>query len=142
VFIYNEDSSKIRKEIHKNYGKIAAMTWRRLNLQKYVSKYNYIDFRKNFYRNFFIVSSRLFFKEENKRRNKQNFGQQFEKLSRFIKCLPSMKFLMKFMHKLDFESRNSRRDIIFIKLVIEILNHYYRKYDFPLFEVRIWNLLF
>jgi len=135
VFIYNEDSSKIRKEIQKRFGKIAAMSWRRLNIQKYVSKYNVVDFQKNFYRNFVTVSSRLMFRVENRRKSQSDFGQQFEKLNKFIRCLPSLNFLIKYIHKLDFENRSSRKDIIFTKLVIEILNHYYRKYDFPLFEV-------
>ncbi len=134
-FIYDEDSSKIKKEIQKYYGKIAAITWRRLNLGKFVSKFNYIDYRKNFYRNLYLIIARLFFKQESKRINNTNHGESFDKLRSFINCLPSLKILIKTIKKIDFENSSSSKDIVFVKLLIEILNYYYMKFDFPLFKV-------
>jgi len=134
-FIYDEDSSKIKKELQIYYGKIATITWRRLNLEKFVSKFNYIDYRKNFYRNIYLIIARLFFKQENKRMNIKNHRESYDKIRNFINCLPSLKLLIKIIKNTDFEDSSSSKDIVFIKLLIEILHYYYKKFDFPLFKV-------
>jgi hypothetical protein len=124
----------MKKEITKKYGKLAAVTWRKLNNKKFVSKYNYISFRKFFYKKIYFIFTKLFYKEEI---NRGKLTQTFDKLKQFMKCLPSLDTLLKYVNKVDFTKSSSKNDIIFIKLLLEMINHFYKKYDYPLYKVII-----
>ena len=50
-------------ELKKVYGKLAAMTWRKLNNKKFVSKYNYISFRKKYYENIYQIFCKVMYRE-------------------------------------------------------------------------------
>ncbi len=51
VNLFNPDLKRL-------YGKMAAMTWKKLNNRKIVSKYNYISFKKKFYENVYKIFSK------------------------------------------------------------------------------------
>lgn len=53
----------INKELKRHYGKLAALTWKKLNNKKFVSKYNYISFKKKYYESIYQIFAKLFYKE-------------------------------------------------------------------------------
>jgi hypothetical protein len=52
-----------------------------------------------------------------------------------MKCLPSVKTLTNHISKIEFKEEN-KKDLVFTKFVMEMLEHYFKKFDFPLFNVK------
>lgn len=141
IFVINEESNKIKKDIYKTYGRFAVMTWKNLNSKKILSKYNYIQFRKRFYKNIYELFCKLSYKENTSRKP---LSGVYSKLDNFIKSLPSLIKINEFIKTMDFDKEQNKKEIIFIRLLLEIYNFYYIKYDYPLYRVKIfaYNLLF
>lgn len=63
-----------------------------------------------------------------------------EKIKLFVKSLPSIKFLERFMKKINLKNEMNINNTCSIYIIIELLNLYYELNDFPLFEVK--NIFF
>ncbi len=131
MFVLNCQNNKTKREITHRFGKLAARTWKRLSDKKYVSKFNSLGFRKMFYRKIYFIFSKLLYNVDYK---KIKFPYNFERLAQFMKCLPSVKFLIKYVLKIEFSEAN-KKEVVFIKFVMEMLEHYLRKFDYPLYNV-------
>lgn len=82
-------------DIKRTYGNLAAITWKKLNRKKILSKLNYINLRRNFYKNIYQDFSKLIYKvlsvvPANKVKN-------YEKLLVFIDCLPKLSKMNKIL---------------------------------------------
>jgi hypothetical protein len=57
------------------------------------------------------------------------------KLKVYAESFPSLNILEKYSDKIDVNNPNKITEVCSIYLVIELLNLYYNKFDFPLFKV-------
>jgi hypothetical protein len=96
---------------------LAALTWRKLNNKKFLSKYNYVGLRKKFYNNLYALFSRLLHRVES---NKININQNkhFENLQKFIKCLPKIGVFFRLIKKMDHQDFNKKVRILLYRTVL------------------------
>jgi hypothetical protein len=89
---------------------MAAFTWKKLNLKKFVSKYNYISFRKKYYENIYQIFSKALYKESVSILLTQCSVKKrimFNKIVEFISCLPGLKHIEERIECLDFEKEKN-----------------------------------
>jgi hypothetical protein len=77
--------------------------------------------------------SKFFYFVENN--NKYQLSEKYSKLWKFIRCFPSIKGLSYYIKKIDFTKTSNKKEILFIRLIIEMDNHFYKKFDYPLYKV-------
>ena len=122
---------KIIKDVYKNYGKIAALTFKRINNKKFILIDNCYMIKKYFYEKLHMTYCKLFYKCE---RKKYQDAQLNEKLTELIKCFPSIKYLNRYLKKVDFKDSKNKKDLVFIRFTITLLDYFYKKFDFPLYN--------
>jgi hypothetical protein len=88
---------------------------------------------------FTLVSERLYRRIieiyfSNLTQEKEDSKSMFKNTKLFISCLPTLKFIHKFIQKKTFDSEKNKRNIYFIKLCLDIYEDYYKNFDFPLFR--------
>ena len=57
------------------------------------------------------------------------------KLKLFSESFPSLRLLEKYANKIDVNNPGKITEVSSIYIVIELLNLYYKRFDFPLFKV-------
>jgi hypothetical protein len=88
---------------------------------------------------FTLVSERLYRKIleiyfNNLTQEKEDYKSMFKNTKLFISCLPTLKFIRKFILKKTFDSEKNKRNIYFVKLCLDIYEDYLKNFDFPLFR--------
>lgn len=58
------------------------------------------------------------------------------KLKQFSDSLPSLRILEKYADKIDVNDPAKIKEVYSIYIVIELLNLYYKRFDYPLFNVK------
>jgi hypothetical protein len=121
---------KIRRQVQLRYGKTAAKTFNNLSNKKLFNKNNHFFIKKIFYCRLYLSYCRLLHHSQNKP-SKENF----DKLKSFVKSFPSVKYLSQMVKELNFNLTTNKKEIIFIKFVIEILLHFLKTFDYPCYKI-------
>jgi hypothetical protein len=58
----------------------------------------------------------------------------FKKTKQFIKSMPSLKSISKYMEKKSISQERHKKNIFFMKLCLDIYENYYKTFDCPLFD--------
>jgi hypothetical protein len=67
-------------------------------------------------------------------KEKNDPGLMFKQSKLFIKCLPSLKQIAKFIKKENFQLEKNQKNIYFIKVCLDIYEDFYKTFDYPLFK--------
>jgi hypothetical protein len=60
---------------------------------------------------------------------------QNTKAKTFIKCLPKLKYILKYTRRYDINDAKNYKDLFFCKMCLDIYEHYYQRFDHPTFNV-------
>jgi hypothetical protein len=123
---------KTKREIKKRFGKLASNTFKKICEKGFVTKNNSAGFLTQYYRKIYSLFSKHLYNVDIK---KKKYSINHDRLKDFMKCLPSVKTLAYHVSKIEFKLED-KKDIIFIKFFMELIEHYLMKFDFPLYNVK------
>lgn len=130
MLIINSQDNKISRIISRKYGKLAEKTWRSLIVKKIINKTNFFCYRTNFYTRLHKLFTKFLYSLE-KRKITSKKLDIFDNLKSFIRCLPSIEFLKRFINKADFSTSAHLNDLLFIIFSLAIYEIYLEKFDYP-----------
>jgi hypothetical protein len=70
---------------------------------------------------------------ENFEKEKDSPKLLFSKSRLFIKCIPSLKYIERFVKKIDVNGKN-KKNVYFLKLCLDVYEDYFKNLDFPLYK--------
>lgn len=94
---------------------------------------------------FSMISGRVYKKiieiyKDNIEKEKESPKLFFKKTKSFIKCIPSLKYIERFLKKYE-TNRKNKKNVYFLKICLDIYEDYFKTLDFPMFKKYTRNFL-